>query len=216
MSKMRSFLKPPLPKSPLRLRSRQVLNENSSSSLLTPPGSVTKPGRRRLSDANLVEPKLPFDYSTISNEIHALAKMVTDEFSEEEARKKSRLACSNLETLASKSVPVFERGRFYEEYSAKRNERLKRKKGGEEGVEVKGTPYSLGVNREPMTNKRRGSNAKKLESLKKSVSMVESTTTTPRYSLRSMTKENRKPPLPLNVNVSAMKSVTTTRRGRRI
>ncbi|KFK32932.1 hypothetical protein AALP_AA6G308000 [Arabis alpina] len=209
MSKMRSFLKPPLPKSPLRLRSRQVLHENSIS-LLTPPGSVTKPARRRLSDANL-QPKLPFDYSTISNEIHALAKMVKDEFSEEEARKKSM----NLETLAAKSVPVFERGRFYEEYSAKRNERLRRKKGGEEGM-----PYNLGVNREPMTNKRRGggaTTAKKIESFKKSVSMVETTTMMPRYSLRSMTKENKKPPMiPLNVTVSAMKCVSTTRRGRRI
>ncbi|CAA0406975.1 unnamed protein product [Arabidopsis thaliana] len=205
MSKMRSYLKPPLPKSPIRLRSRQVLH----SSLQTPSPGFRKPGRR-LSDVDL-NPKPQIEYSSISSEIHALAKMVKDEFAEEEDRKKS----SNLESLAKNSVPLFERGRFYEEYSAKRNERLRRKK-GEEAVEgggvVKGTPYNLGVNHEPMTNKRRGT-AKK-ESIKKTVvSMVESSI--PRYSLRSMAKENRKPPLPLNVAVSAMKSVTT-RKGRRI
>jgi len=163
-----------------------------------------------LSDVDL-NPKPQIKYSSISSEIHALAKMVKDEFAEEEDRKKS----SNLESLAKNSVPLFERGRFYEEYSAKRNERLRRKKGEEavEGGVVKGTPYNLGVNHEPMTNKRRGT-AKK-ESIKKTVvSMVESSSI-PRYSLRSMAKENRKPPLPLNVAVSAMKSVTT-RKGRRI
>ncbi|CAE6225779.1 unnamed protein product [Arabidopsis arenosa] len=210
MSKMRSYLKPPLPKSPIRLRSRQVLH----SSLQTPSPGFQKSGRR-LSDVDL-NPKPQFEYSSISSEIHALAKMVKDEFAEEENRKKSRDAGfgSNLESLATNSVPVFERGRFYEEYSAKRNERLRRKKGEEavEGGVVKGTPYNLGVNHEPMTNKRRGT-AKK-ESIKKTVvSMVE--TSIPRYSLRSMTKENRKPPIPLNVAVSAMKTVTT-RRGRRI
>ncbi|AED94797.1 hypothetical protein AT5G42330 [Arabidopsis thaliana] len=205
MSKMRSYLKPPLPKSPIRLRSRQVLH----SSLQTPSPGFLKPGRR-LSDVDL-NPKPQIKYSSISSEIHALAKMVKDEFAEEEDRKKS----SNLESLAKNSVPLFERGRFYEEYSAKRNERLRRKKGEEavEGGVVKGTPYNLGVNHEPMTNKRRGT-AKK-ESIKKTVvSMVESSSI-PRYSLRSMAKENRKPPLPLNVAVSAMKSVTT-RKGRRI
>ncbi|KAL1225077.1 hypothetical protein V5N11_019209 [Cardamine amara subsp. amara] len=211
MSRMRSYPKPPLPKSPIRLRSRQVLH----SPLLTPPGSQ-KP--RRLSDVSL-NPKRQIEYSSISTEIHALAKKVKDEFAEEENRKKSRLASSdsNLESLAANSVPVFERGRFYEEYSAKRNERLRRKR-GEEAVEgggtVKGTPYNLGVNHEPMTNKRRGTSKKQqqLESIKKTVSMVEMT---PRYSLRSMTKENKKPPLPLNIAVTAMKSVTT-RRGKRI
>lgn len=164
-----------------------------------------------MSDVDL-NPKPQIEYSSISSEIHALAKMVKDEFAEEENRKKSK--DSGLESLAANSVPVFERGRFYEEYSAKRNERLRRKKGEEAiyGGVVKGTPYNLGVNHEPMTNKRRGTSKK--ESFKKTVvSMVESTA--PRYSLRSMTKENRKPPLPLNVAVSAMKT-GTARKSRRI
>lgn len=125
---------------------------------------------------------------------------------------KTRAEASNLENLAADSAPlVFERGRFYEEYSARRNERLKRKNGGEESV-VKGTPYNLGV--EPITTKRRVTAKKK--------TTVE--TTKPRYSLRSMsmsmTKENKKPPPPLPINVavtsSKKKSVTTTMRGRRI
>ncbi|XP_010481998.1 PREDICTED: uncharacterized protein LOC104760738 [Camelina sativa] len=209
MSRMRSLLKPPLPKSPIRLRSRQVFLNSS----LQTPGSQKQQQLqgRRLSDVVDLNPKPQIEYSSISKEIHALAKMVKDEFAEAEESKKP-----NLESLASNSVPVFERGRFYEEYSAKRNERLRRKKKGEEAV-VEGTPYHLGVNHEPMTNKRRGTSSAKKKTVV--VSMGETTSaTTPRYSLRSMTKENRKPPLPVNVAVSAMKSVvtTTTRRGRRI
>ncbi|XP_009120900.1 uncharacterized protein LOC103845765 [Brassica rapa] len=179
-SRMRSsYLKPPLPKSPIRLRSRQVLlsNSSSSSTLITPPG-VTKPGRR-LSHGD-AEAKLPIESEDV----------------------KTRAEASNLQNLAADSAPlVFERGRFYEEYSARRNERLKRKNKGEESV-VKGV--------EPTTTKRRGTTKN---------------TTKPRYSLRSMsmTKENKKPPLPLPIDVvvtsSKKKSVTTTTitmRGRRI
>ncbi|KAH0860446.1 hypothetical protein HID58_088707 [Brassica napus] len=166
-SRMRSsYLKPPPPKSPIRLRSRQVLLSNSSSSTLKTPPGMTKPGRR-LSHGD-VEAKLSVESEDV----------------------KTRAEASNLENLAADSAPlVFERGRFYEEYSARRNERLKRKNGGEESV-VKGV--------EPTTTKRRGTTKKK--------TTVE--TTEPRYSLRSMsmsmTKENKK------------KTVTTTMRGRRI
>ncbi|CAF1697946.1 hypothetical protein YC2023_034907 [Brassica napus] len=198
MSRMRtSYLKPPLPKSPLRLRSRQVLSNSSSSSILRTPPELAKLQKPDL------ESKLPIEYSSISSEIHAMAKMVEKEFAQEEVKSRA----SSLEHMAANSevAPVFERGRFYDEYSARRNERLRRKKGGDDSV-VKGTPYNLGV--EPMTTKRRGT-------VKKKTTMVE--TTAPRYSLRSMKKENKKPPLPLNVDVSAMKTVTaTTRRGRRI
>ncbi|CAN7005765.1 hypothetical protein BRARA_C00874 [Brassica rapa] len=203
MSRMRtSYLKPPLPKSPLRLRSRQVLSSSSSSSILQTPPGLTKFQKRSVAD---LESNLPVEYSSISSEIHAMAKMVEKEFAQEEVKSRA----SSLEHMAANSevAPVFERGRFYDEYSARRNERLRRKKGGDESV-VKGTPYNLGV--EPMTTKRRGI-------VKKKTTMVETTATAPRYSLRSMKKENKKPPIPLNVDVSAMKTVTaTTRRGRRI
>ncbi|CAF2120352.1 uncharacterized protein LOC103856373 [Brassica rapa] len=202
MSRMRtSYLKPPLPKSPLRLRSRQVLSNSSSSSILRTPPGLAKFQKRNAAD---LESNLPVEYSSISSEIHAMAKMVEKEFAQEEVKSRA----SSLEHMAANSevAPVFERGRFYDEYSARRNERLRRKKG--EDTVVKGTPYNLGV--EPMTTKRRGT-------VKKKTTMVEMTATAPRYSLRSMKKENKKPPVPLNVDVSAMKTVTaTTRRGRRI
>ncbi|KAJ0243855.1 hypothetical protein HA466_0198470 [Hirschfeldia incana] len=192
-SRMRSsYLKPPLPKSPIRLRSGQVILSNSSSSTLQTPPGMTNP-ERRLSHGDVETKKLPIEYSS--------------EFAQEEED-------MNLKHLVADTAPVFERGRFYDEYSAKRNERLKRKKvgGGDDSV-VKGTPYNLGV--EPTTTKRRGTTAKK--------KTVETTAAAPRYSLRSMTmtKENKKPPLPLPVNVAVTsaakkKSVTTTMRGRRI
>ncbi|GAV60476.1 hypothetical protein CFOL_v3_04006 [Cephalotus follicularis] len=63
---------------------------------------------------------------------------------------------------------LFERGRFYDEYFAIRNERLKRKMGGGQSQilsEAK-TPYNLSVTVE--SSKKRDS--KKLESLRKYVS----------------------------------------------
>ena len=99
-------------------------------------------------------------------------------------------------SLSANSTPLFERGRFYDEYTARRNERLKRKK-GETGNESK-TGHHLGVTVE--SSKRRDS--KKLDSLRKSVSAAysveRSETQTPRYLLRSMSKENKKPPLAVN------------------
>ncbi|CAN6872069.1 unnamed protein product [Brassica oleracea] len=176
-SRMRSsYLKPPPPKSPIRLRSRQVLLSNSSSSTLkTPPGYV-----------HFINHLLTINLSRLElshGDVEAKLSVESEDV-------KTRAEASNLENLAADSAPlVFERGRFYEEYSARRNERLKRKNGGEESV-VKGV--------EPTTTKRRGTTKKK--------TTVE--TTEPRYSLRSMsmsmTKENKK------------KTVTTTMRGRRI
>lgn len=116
------------------------------------------------------------------------------------------------------SGSMFERGRFYDEYSARRNERLKRKK-SEEACEPKKTAYDLGVTVEP--SKRRDS--KKLQSLRKSVAVefsAEKNKETPRYMLRSSTKENKKPPL--SVVSSSMKLAVgserkvSTRRTRKI
>ncbi|CAF2369190.1 hypothetical protein HID58_045537 [Brassica napus] len=130
--------------------------------------------------------------------------MAEKQFAEEaDVKIRAAAAASDLEHMAAESsvVPDFERGRFYDVYSARRNERLKRKKGGEEeDAVVKGTLYNLGV--DPMPTKRRGT-------FKKKKAMVE-TTTTPRYSLRStVTKDNKKP---LSVAVSTMKAVSSTRR----
>ncbi|KAE8717088.1 Nucleotide-diphospho-sugar transferases superfamily protein [Hibiscus syriacus] len=119
-------------------------------------------------------------------------------------------------SLGANSTTLFERGRFYEEYSARRNERLKRRK-GETGTESKnGHHLGLGVTIE--SSKRIQS--KKLKSLRKSVSAAYSVERneiqTPRYSLRSMsmTKDNKKPVNNYNSSVSLIDtaSKTTARR----
>lgn len=123
-------------------------------------------------------------------------------------------------SLSANSTPLFERGRFYDEYSARRNERLKRKK-GETGNEPK-TGYNLGLGVTVESSKRRES--KKLESLRKSVSAAYSVERsemiqTPRYHLRSMSKENKKPPLAAaNISYSALgtEKKAATRRVRRV
>ncbi|XP_010539021.1 PREDICTED: uncharacterized protein LOC104813174 [Tarenaya hassleriana] len=199
MAMFRSSLKPPLPKSPIHLRSRQI-HRSILSSLRSPPGSLTKSQK-------------PEQRPEISCELRALAKMVEGEIGDEGKPK-----TANFGGLVTTSVHAFERGRFYEEYSARRNERLKRKKGEAEAAaaaeEVKTTPYNLRAMREPATTKRRGTAKKQqLESLKKTVSTAY--TETPRYMLRSLSKENKKPPLPVNIERSVMKNVTT-RRVRRI
>ena len=120
-------------------------------------------------------------------------------------------------SLSAISTPLFERGRFYDEYTARRNERLKRKK-SETGNESN-TGHHLGVTVE--SSKRRDS--KKLDSLRKSVSAAysveRSETQTPRYLLRSMSKENKKPPLAVNnykSSVIGTEKKAAARRVRRI
>ncbi|KAG2698174.1 hypothetical protein I3760_07G137500 [Carya illinoinensis] len=186
---MKSDRKPPLPKSPILLRPRRVLRSNSSS-LQNPPGSLTKPERpNRFWDNG--ESVLRPEYRSISCDLRDLARMVRDEFGKGVS---DDAGISN--SLSADSSSLFERGRFYEEYSARRNERLRRKK-SDTGVEKK-TPYNLGVSVE---SAKRMSSTKKFESLRKSVSAAytveKSETPTPRYMLRSTMKENKKPPRPL-------------------
>lgn len=157
------------------------------------------------------------EYHLISCELRALAKMVHDEFGNGDSTN-----AGVGKSLSTNSSPLFERGRFYEEYSARRNERLKRKKGGSEtGDEGKTTPYNLGVRATVESSKRRDS--RKLESLRKSVSAAYSVerSENPRYLLRSMSKENKKPPLPFAVNnyeksVLASERKIGARKGRKI
>ncbi|KAJ6773425.1 hypothetical protein OIU79_016989 [Salix purpurea] len=159
MSRMRTDRKPPLAKSPIRIRPRRVLRSESIA-LQTPPGSLTKsqkPNRKWDTEDSDLRP----EYHSISCELRALAKMVRDEFGNGEP--------------------------------TNGGVRLKRKK-GDTGDDVK-TPYNLGVT--VKSTKRR--DTRKLESTRKSVSdayLVERNET-PRYLLRSMNKENKKPPLPV-------------------
>ncbi|XP_065882089.1 uncharacterized protein [Euphorbia lathyris] len=202
MSTMKFNRKPPLPKSPIKQRPRRVLQ----SSVQTPPGSLTKsqkPNSIRVSEDSELRP----EYRTISWELRALARMVSGEIGDE------NVTGIGNGTGTTKSNPVFERGRFYEAYSARRNERLKRKKGGNDEEEVN-TPYNLGVVVDSC--KKRG-DSKKVGSLRKSMISVErseNSTTVPRYALRSMSKENKKPPLGGGVIASEKK--VGVRRGRKI
>ncbi|XVE69616.1 hypothetical protein DITRI_Ditri10aG0004400 [Diplodiscus trichospermus] len=206
---MKSDRKPPLPKSPIRLRPRRVLRSNSTS-LQTPPGSLTKSQKPILSRA-IEDSEIRPEYRSISCELRALARMVRDELGHGETENSSFGEAS----LSTNCTPLFERGRFYDEYSARRNERLRKKK-CETGFESK-TTYNLGVTVE--SSKRRES--KKLESLRKSVSAAysveRSEIQTPRYLLRSMTKENKKPPLVANkMSVLGTEKKTATRRVRKV
>ncbi|KAJ6336682.1 hypothetical protein OIU76_006538 [Salix suchowensis] len=188
MSRMKTVGKPPLAKSPSRLRPRRFLRSESTTSQ-TPGGDQTGKWDTEESDPRP-------EYQSVSWELRALAKMAGGEFGDGESRNGGA-----GRSLSANSSPLFERGRYYEEYSARRNERLKRKK-GDKGDEVK-TPCNLGVTVE--SSKRRDS--KRLESLRKSVSAAYSVerNENPRYMLRSMNKENKKPPLPVyNYEKSAL------------
>lgn len=125
------------------------------------------------------------EYHTISCEFRALAKMLNNQFGDGD----------NVGFLnANKKSPLFERGRFYDEYSARRNERLRRKKGDEIIGDEKKTPYGLGVRVESAKRKE----SKKLESMRKKMPLSTPMTDrreAPRYLLRSSNKENKKPPL---------------------
>lgn len=157
---------------------------------------------------DMEEPDLRPEYRSISCELRALAKMVGKEFGDEDCEKAGSGFRAN-------SSPLFERGKLYEEYSARRNERLRKKYGGT-GEEFKSAfKQKLGV---AVESAKRGSGTRKLESMRKSVSAaysVERTSETPRYMLRSMSKENKKPPLaqPPAALYSAQKS--TVRGGRK-
>ncbi|XP_022769356.1 uncharacterized protein LOC111312907 [Durio zibethinus] len=211
MSKMKPDRKPPLAKSPICPRPGRVLRSNSTS-LQTPPGFLTK-SQKPIRTCAMEEYEIRPDYQSISCELRALARMVRDELGNGETEN----AGFGETSLIVNCSPLFERGRFYDEYSARRNERLKRKK-GETGTESRAV-YHLGVTVE--SSKRRES--KKLECLRKSVSAAYSVerngTQTPRYLLRSMSKENKKPPLAVNNYKSSMigtEKKTVARRVRRV
>nr|GLL37150.1 uncharacterized protein LOC109165633 [Ipomoea trifida] len=202
--------KPPLPRSPIRLRSRRALR-STTNTLQTPPGSLTKsqlPNPR----SDVEEWEMRPEYHTISCELRALAKMVQQEIGNGDGGNPG-----NEEYSMNPRSPLFERGRLYEEYSARRNERLKRKKCGEEKAAV----YGLGV---------RVESAKKrvVQSARKTVPATPMTAQRgggekPRYMLRSMTtsKENKKPPSHLGMSVEKSvgggeKKKTAVRRSRKI
>ncbi|KAL5706191.1 hypothetical protein ACHQM5_024392 [Ranunculus cassubicifolius] len=184
MSRLRtpSARKPPLAESASRIPTGRTLRSNTN--VIQTPVSLGKtqiPNRLASASKSDLRP----EYQSITGDLRVLAKMVEDEFGNHELGKVGSVDNMNIDPSV-----VYERGKCYEEYSARRNERLRRKSmAGQE----KKTPFSLGVTVD--SGKKRES--KKLESLRKSVPANFSVTATPtsRYSLRSSTKENKKPPL---------------------
>ncbi|OIT22353.1 PREDICTED: uncharacterized protein LOC109217717 [Nicotiana attenuata] len=210
MMMRRSDRKPPLARSPVGVRTRRVL-QSTPNAIRTPPGSLTKTQVPKRASSNVEEWELRPEYRTISCELRALAKMVKNEFGNEDVN-----AIGNSEAMNEKRSPLFERGRFYEEYSARRNERLKRKK-GDIGDEKK-PAYDLGVRVE--SSKKRGE-PKVYQSARNSVAStpMAERRETPRYFLRSAaSKENKKPPLPVSMDkfVGFSERKTTVRRVRKI
>lgn len=148
------------------------------------------------------------EYHMISCELRALAKMVHQEL----GTKGIPSFDDDGGVLGGQRSPLFERGRFYEEYSARRNERLRRKKGEVEGYEKKPAyAYDLGVRVESAKKRE----ATKFDSRRKAaVAAAAATpvaerrearmTPTPRYSLRSTSKENKKPPIPMSLDKSVV------------
>ncbi|CAN4123085.1 unnamed protein product [Withania somnifera] len=209
---MRSSRKPPLARSPVGLRNRRAL-QSTPNPIRTPPGSLTKTQLTKRVSSSVEEWELRPEYRTISCELRALAKMVQKKFGHEDLD-----AADNSDPLNAKRSPLFERGRFYEEYSARRNERLKRKKGGDTGDEKKPT-YDLGVRVE--SSKKRGE-TKMFQNARKSVvaaTPIAERRETSRYFLRSAaSKENKKPPLPISMDKSVGFSErrTAARRVRKI
>ncbi|XP_026396893.1 uncharacterized protein LOC113291588 [Papaver somniferum] len=205
--------RPPLAESMNQIRSRRMLRSSTTSIPSTPVSMMKTQTPRHLMTRD--RPELRQEYQSITTDFQALEKMVKDQFGNQDL--------SMTDLTNTYSAAPFERGRFYDEYSARRNERLRRRKGGET-VEEKKKPssvYNLGV--VESTIKKKGGDQKKLETLRKSVPAnfsiprSETTGTTSRYSLRSSTKDVSKFTMSSGkLSFSSMdgeRSKITTRRG---
>ncbi|KAL8240049.1 hypothetical protein R6Q59_013404 [Mikania micrantha] len=196
----RSDRKPPLPlRSPIRLRPRRPV-QSSLDNIQTPSGTLTKPPLPKQSWVT-EELEICPKYHAMSCELTALTKMVQD-----------TLRASATTNRSANEGPLFQRGKFYEEYAARRNERLKRKRGESSSAEKK-TPCKqyLGVRVE--STKRMVGEVKKFECARKMTTpLMEKrlVATTSKYSLRSSCKENKKPSLVMS---SMGMERRTTRKG---
>ncbi|XP_022743658.1 uncharacterized protein LOC111294552 [Durio zibethinus] len=82
MSKKKPDGKPPLAKSPIRLRPYRVL-PSKSTSLQTPPSSLTK-SQKPIRSWAMEESGIQHEYRSISCKLQALARMVRDELGNRE------------------------------------------------------------------------------------------------------------------------------------
>ncbi|XP_076951786.1 uncharacterized protein LOC143625300 [Bidens hawaiensis] len=224
---MRSDRKPPLAlRSPIRLRPRRGV-QSTVNNVQTKSVSMTKArlpkqssnseeqemnSERQKISFSMTKSRLPKqfstseehelrpEYQTISCELKDLMKMVQENL--------WRPATKNQSANAHNNNPVLQRGRLYDEYSARRNERLKRKR-GEPETKNKTPPSKLYVGGRIESAKE----VKKNESGRKMATPAAATTaTTTRYSLRSSCKENNKPPLAMRFERSSIEKTTAVRR----
>ncbi|KAJ3688976.1 hypothetical protein LUZ61_018140 [Rhynchospora tenuis] len=167
--------RPPLVVSPRRLRPRRELPPRHPAPPPSKNSPVTNakaihPLRASVSGASLFRP----ESDLVSSELLAMTKNAKEEeFKEnlylyQESEKENRKLFSPTTPVAQKSAtsPLFERGRFYDLYSARRNERLRRRQlellGETEAVEVIQNP-AVAVELKKKTSK-------KNESARKSIS----------------------------------------------
>ncbi|BBG94741.1 hypothetical protein Prudu_003099 [Prunus dulcis] len=199
MSKMKPDRKPPLAKSPIRLRPRRVLGSNANC-MPTPAGrseigfeqtdKILTGGSLRKSEKARRSGTWEMEEAELRPEYRSISKDVTGEElgKEDYCGGGGDTDSSSSHRLSSlNSSPLFERGRFYEEYSARRNERLNRKnkikvkEGGCEtnysktAASASASKYKLGVTvesakRNSFTSTRTTTSSRKLQSLRKSVS----------------------------------------------
>lgn len=202
---MKSDRKPPLARSPMRVRGRRPLTTNTNTPLGFP-AILTKPQKKESENMPV--------YNTVSCELKALAKMVQDELG---AINGKGSEFGSLSAVGGRNNNLFERGRLYNAYSERRNERL-RKKLSESWDDEPKTAYNLGVKLDSTANKKKDSK-KKTESLKKSMMAAATYSSVdrsqhPRYALRSTTKKPPLPVVPMNVDdkTTARKAPSTRAR----
>ncbi|CAO2817534.1 unnamed protein product [Amaranthus hypochondriacus] len=189
---MKTDKKPPLAKSPMRIRGRRsVLKPSNTNTPFRTPVLSTK--------VQMKETENRPEYATVSCELRALQKMVHMELG---AINSENNVYSSYSTIGGSNL--FERGRFYDVYSEKRNERLRLKKQNETVEDDSKTAYNLGVKADSTKKKE---SKKKCESLKKTIMASVDRSQHPRYSLRSTTK---KPPLP-SMSLDVDEKLTTKR-----
>ncbi|XP_058098532.1 uncharacterized protein LOC131243307 [Magnolia sinica] len=190
--------RPPLAESPQLPRARRVLCSNGT--IQSPPASLTKTQVPNCS-WNLEGSRIRPEFQSVSCDLRALAKMVEDELGH-------NILPTAFMATNTHSSPLFERGRLYNEYSARRNERLKRKK-MEAEEEKTSAVHDTGVLAVECGKRR---NAKKTETVRKSVPANFSVGR--REGLRSSTrisKETKKPIASRNVSErSAVNGINKT------
>ncbi|XP_078442690.1 uncharacterized protein LOC144712324 [Wolffia australiana] len=178
-----SLDKPPLAVSPRRLRSRRVIHSVSASAQKPPPAPSPKQSLRLRRSCAGEESPPTLHYEQISQELQALAQRAKNDFITTD---------SVTKIAAGPRSPFLERGRLYDVYSARRNERLKRKM--DETFEAM---PPLPFTGDPDLGKRK--TAKKTELQRKS--MPESFFSGPASRLRSSIKPSKIPSFVLRTSI---------------